>query len=81
MAGAIIKIEKDLIDGGCVKILKDLSPLLYDKAGPCNPRVVTGCAILLYFTYKVCVNNLINFACMCNEKRHEAYLETVYCEE
>ena len=68
MAGEIIKIEKDLIDSSCVEILEDLSPLLYDKAGPSNPRVVTGCAILLYFTYKVCVNNFINFACAMKER-------------
>ena len=54
MAGSIVKIEKDLSDNGCLEILEVLSPILYNKVGPSNPQVVTGCAILLYCTYKVC---------------------------
>ena len=53
MAGAIVRIEKDLIDGGRTEILEILNPMLFEVVGVSNPRVVTGCSILLYFTYKV----------------------------
>ena len=53
MAGAVVRIEKDLIDGGRAEILELINPMLFDVIGISNPRVVTGCSILLYFTYKV----------------------------
>ncbi len=53
MAGAVVRIEKDLIDGGRAEILELINPMLFDVVGISNPQVVTGCSILLYFTYKV----------------------------
>lgn len=53
MAGAIVRIEKDLINGGRTEILELINPMMYEVVGISNPRVVTGCSILLYFTYKV----------------------------
>lgn len=53
MAGIIVRIEKDLIDGGRMEILETINPMLFDVVGISNPRIVTGCSILLYFTYKV----------------------------
>lgn len=53
MTGAVIRIEKDFVNGGHCEILESLNPKLFDAVGMSNPRVVSGCSILLYFTYKV----------------------------
>jgi len=53
MAGAVIQIEKDLIDGGRMEILESINPMIFDVVGISNPRVVTGFSILLYFANKV----------------------------
>jgi len=66
MAGSIVKIEKDFKDSGYTEILNVLNPILYNTAGPSNPRVVTGCSILLYFTYKVCTYGLRPIPCGVN---------------
>lgn len=53
MAGVIVSIETDLKIGGRNEILQTLNPRFFNIVEISNPRVVTGCSILLYFTNKV----------------------------
>lgn len=53
LAGIVVKIEKDLKANGRTEILQSLNPTFFKVIGISNPRVVTGCSILVYFTNKV----------------------------
>ena len=53
MAGVVVSIETDLKTEGRKEILQSLNPRFFSVVGISNPRVVTGCSILLYFTNKV----------------------------
>ena len=53
MAGVVVRIETDLKTGGRNEVLQALNPRFFNVVGISNPRVVTGCSILLYFTNKV----------------------------
>lgn len=53
MAGVVVSIESDLKTEGRKEILQSLNPRFFKIVGISNPRVVTGCSILLYFTNKV----------------------------
>lgn len=53
MAGVVVSIEIDLKSEGREEILQSLNPRFFEIVGSSNPRVVTGCSILLYFTNKV----------------------------
>jgi len=53
MAGVVVSIEADLKTEGRKEILQSLNPRFFNVVGISNPRVVTGCSILLYFTNKV----------------------------
>ena len=67
MTGAVIQIENDFVNGGHPEILESLNPVLFNAVGLSNPRVVTGCSILLYFTYKVySCNYMQNIVHNCN---------------
>ena len=53
MAGVVVRIETDLKTEGREEILQLLNPIFFEIVGISDPRVVTGCSILLYFTNKV----------------------------
>ena len=53
MAGVVVRIETDLKTEGHEEILQLLNPIFFEIVGISDPRVVTGCSILLYFTNKV----------------------------
>lgn len=53
MAGVVVSIEIDLKSEGREEILQSLNPRFFEIVGSSNPRVVTGCSILLYFTNKM----------------------------
>ena len=53
MAGVVVRIETDLKTKGREEILQLLNPIFFEIVGISNPRVVTGCSVLLYFTNKV----------------------------
>ena len=53
MAGIVVSIETNLKTEGRKEILQSLNPGFFNIVGISNPRVVTGCSILLYFTNKV----------------------------
>ena len=83
MAADIIQIEKEFINGGRTEILDLINPVLFQVVGFSNPRIVTGCSILMYFTYKVCIAKIYMYHnytyCMYLWMLHEHHTRLLLC--